>query len=205
LHVVALAEKASPAMLSYEELLNKASMEEPSVEISENDLISLRYTGGTTGPPKGVIHDHRSNIAILNNILMNDFMIEEGDAIALSGPITHASGFMILPHIVRGAKVILLSHFDFKEFLETIEREKVTTLYLVPTMIVMMLAHPDLKKHDLSSLKTIRYGASQFPGSIETRRRGLRKHFCSSLRVRVDRRRNASNPPFEERSSFEWK
>jgi len=171
LHVVAFTEKAPPSMLSYEELLNKASTEEPSVEISENDLISLRYTGGTTGPPKGVIHDHRSNIAILNNILTNDFLIEEGDAIAVSGPITHASGFMILPHIVRGAKVILLSCFDPKEFLETIEREKVKTLYLVPTMIVMMLAHPDLKKHNLSSLKTIRYGAS--PISPEVLRRGI--------------------------------
>jgi acyl-CoA synthetase (AMP-forming)/AMP-acid ligase II len=76
------------------------------------------------------------------------------------GPVTHASGSMILPHILRGAKVVILSSFDVKALLETIQKERITTLYLVPTMIVMLLANPDLKKYDLSSLKNIRYGAS---------------------------------------------
>jgi long-chain acyl-CoA synthetase len=67
---------------------------------------------------------------------------------------------MIYPHIVRGAKVVILPGFDEKDLLETIQKERITTLYLVPTMIVMLLAYPDLKKYDLSSLKTIRYGAS---------------------------------------------
>lgn len=170
-HSVCVPRNAPESMYDYEELLSKSSNYEPEVEIGEEDIISLRYTSGTTGPPKGVIHDHRSNIAILYNMLMDDFKIEEGDSIAIAGPITHASGFMVLPHIVRGAKVVILPKFDPKGMLETIEREQVTTLYLVPTMIAKILAQPDLGKYDLSSLKTIRYGAS--PISPEVLKRAI--------------------------------
>jgi acyl-CoA synthetase (AMP-forming)/AMP-acid ligase II len=91
---------------------------------------------------------------------MDGLGIEEGDAVALTAPVTHASGSMILPHIARGAKIVLLSSFDVQTLLETIQKERISTLYLVPTMIVMILAYPDFKKYDLTSLKTIRYGAS---------------------------------------------
>jgi len=147
-------------LLSYEPLLGKASPEKPEVEISDQDIINLRYTAGTTGQPKGVIHSHRSNAIMVYNNLMEGVRIEEGDAVALTGPVTHASGSMILPHILRGAKVVILSGFDEQALLETIQKERITTLYLVPTMIVMLLAYPELKKYDLSSLKNIRYGAS---------------------------------------------
>ncbi len=168
---ICITDKSLPSMLAYEELLAHASAEQPRVEISGEDIISLRYTAGTTGQPKGVIHDHRSSVIALYNSLMDGLHIQEGDAVALMGPVTHASGAMILPHILRGAKVIILPGFDVPRLLETIERERVTTLYLVPTMLVMMLAHPQLKSHDLSSLKTIRYGAS--PISPEVLKRAI--------------------------------
>jgi len=168
---IAVSGQAPQSMRSYEDLLAAASAQDPDVEIFEDDIISLRYTAGTTGLPKGVIHNHKSNIIMLYNILMDGFRIEERDAVALMGPVTHASGSMILPHIIRGAKVVILSSFDVQRLLETIQQERITTLYLVPTMIVMMLAHPDLKKYDLSSLKTIRYGAS--PISPETLKRAI--------------------------------
>ena len=163
--------RAREGMLSYEELLAEVSPEKPKVEIFEEDIVSLRYTAGTTGQPKAVIHDHRSNIVTVYNILMEGLRIEEGDAIALMGPVTHASGSMILPHILRGAKVVILSSFDLQVLLETIQKERITTLYLVPTMIVMLLAYPDLKKYNLSSLKNIRYGAS--PISPEVLKRAI--------------------------------
>lgn len=170
-HVVCVTGQPHGNMLDYEKLIGRASAEEPGAAISEEDMISLRYTSGTTGRPKGVIHDHRSNITALFNSLMDGLGIEKGDVIALMGPVTHASGAMILPHILRGAKVIILSGFDAAGILKLIEKERVTTLYLVPTMIVMLLARPDLKNHDLSSLKTIRYGAS--PISPEILKRGI--------------------------------
>ncbi|RJQ75228.1 MAG: long-chain-fatty-acid--CoA ligase [Desulfobacteraceae bacterium] len=146
--------------LEYEKLLSDAASTEPPVPIDEQDVSSLRYTSGTTGKPKGVIHNHRNYITMLFNILTSGFTIREGDSIALMGPVTHASGSMILPHILNGAKVIILSHFEAGQILELVQKERITTLYLVPTMIVMLLNHPKVSDYDLSSLRTIRYGAS---------------------------------------------
>jgi long-chain acyl-CoA synthetase len=170
-HALCVTGEPLKGMPAYEELMAQASPQNPGTDVSEEDIISLRYTAGTTGQPKGTIHDHRSFVTMVFNILMDGFQIHEGDAVALMGPVTHASGAMILPHIVRGAKVVILSTFDIPTILETIQKEQITTLYLVPTMIVMMLAYPDLKKYDLSCLKNIRYGAS--PISPEVLKKGI--------------------------------
>jgi acyl-CoA synthetase (AMP-forming)/AMP-acid ligase II len=159
-HCICVTGDTPKGMLDYEEILSRASPDEPDVEIADHDLITLRYTAGTTGRPKGVIHDHRAHTTKVHNMLMDGFPIEEGDSIILVGPITHASGSMILPHILRGARVIIKSGFDPVELLQTVERERATTLYLVPTMLVMMLSLPDLSRYNLGSIKTIRYGAS---------------------------------------------
>jgi len=168
---ICVSDHTKEGMLSYEEIMAKSSPQKPEVEILDDDIISLRYTAGTTGKPKGVIHTHRSNVIVVYNALMDGLGIEEGDAIALTAPVTHASGTMIIPHIVRGAKVVLLPRFDVPMLLETIQKERITTLYLVPTMIAMILAYPELKKYDVSSLKTIRYGAS--PISPDLLRRAI--------------------------------
>jgi acyl-CoA synthetase (AMP-forming)/AMP-acid ligase II len=102
---------------------------------------------------------------------MEGIQISEEDSIALTSPVTHASGSMILPFMMRGAKVVILPGFDERMLLEVIQKEKITALYLVPTTIVMLLNYPDLKKYDLSSLKNIRYGAS--PISPDVLKRGI--------------------------------
>jgi acyl-CoA synthetase (AMP-forming)/AMP-acid ligase II len=165
-HVICVTGRLDESMLDYEELMAAADPGEPQVAIGDDDLADLRYTSGTTGRPKGAVHTHRANLAGFHNVLIDGLDIQEGDAVALSGPVTHASGSMVLPHVYRGAKVIVLSGFDPNTILEVIQRERVTTLYLVPTMIVMILANPDLHQYDLSSIKTIRYGASPIAPEI---------------------------------------
>jgi acyl-CoA synthetase (AMP-forming)/AMP-acid ligase II len=164
--VVCVTGRPRHNMLDYEELLAAAAAVDPQVDLNDEDISSLRYTSGTTGRPKGVIQCHRGTITGMYNVLTSGFTIREGDTVALSGPVTHASGAMILPHIVSGGRIIILTHFDSKEILELIEKERITTLYLVPTMIVMLLNHPDVEKYDFSSLKTIRYGASPISPDI---------------------------------------
>jgi acyl-CoA synthetase (AMP-forming)/AMP-acid ligase II len=79
------------------------------------------------------------------------------------GPITHGSYTMVLPIMLRGGRSMILSGFEVDLLLKTIEKERVTHLLLVPTMINMMLNHPDLKKYDLRSIRTIFYSASPMP------------------------------------------
>jgi acyl-CoA synthetase (AMP-forming)/AMP-acid ligase II len=79
------------------------------------------------------------------------------------GPITHASGGMVLPIMIYGGCNLILRAFDMKLLLETIEKEKVTHFFTVPTMLNFLMAYPDLKKYDLSSIQMILYGASPMP------------------------------------------
>jgi fatty-acyl-CoA synthase len=66
----------------------------------------------------------------------------------------------MLPVLLRRGRCVILGHFDPKVLLETIEKEKITATFLVPTMIYILLEYPDLKKYDVSSLRNIIYGAS---------------------------------------------
>jgi len=159
-HVICVDGTPPSGTLNYEDLIVKASPQEPDVEIKDDDIFRLSYTSGTTGVPKGVVQHNGAAMTSFYNVLLDGLDIKKDDSVALTSPVTHASGAMILPHFIRGAKVVILPGFDSKKLLETVEKERITTLYLVPTTIVMLLNDPDLKKYDLSSVKSIRYGAS---------------------------------------------
>ena len=166
-HVIVVSRgKYTGSRLSYEDLLAAAPTNEPEVVIHSEDPYSIRYTSGTTGKPKGVLQLFRSDITQLYNSLMEGLEIRQTDAVALTAPVTHASGSQILPHIAKGAKVVILPGFEPEDLLKAIEKEKITTLYLVPTMIVMLLNHPDLSKYDIGSIRTIRYGASPIAPNV---------------------------------------
>jgi fatty-acyl-CoA synthase len=75
-------------------------------------------------------------------------------------PLTHAGGCLILPVLLRRGRCVIIDHFEPELFLQTVERERVTMTFLVPTMIYVLLDHPSLQKHDFSSLRNIIYGAA---------------------------------------------
>lgn len=172
-HVICVGGEAEAPALTYGELVAGAAEDLPNLAVGEDDAISIRYTAGTTGKPKGVEHTHGSHLIKVFNHLMDGFVIEEDDAIVLTAPVTHASGSTILPHIVRGARVVILPKFDPEILMQTVEQEKATTLYMVPTMLVMLLNHPKINDYDLSSIKTIRYGAA--PIATDTLKMGIKR------------------------------
>ncbi len=129
------------------------------VEIDPEDLVGIYYTGGTTGKPKGVMLSHRAWVyTVLIEMLEFGFGWEE--TFVYLTPLTHAGGCLMLPVLLRKGRCVILDHFDPKLLLETIQKEKVTATFLVPTMIYILLDYPDLKSCDLSSLRNIIYGAS---------------------------------------------
>jgi len=82
------------------------------------------------------------------------------ETFAFATPLTHAGGCLILPVLLKRGICEIHDHFDPKLFLERVEKVKITSTFIVPTMIYVLLDHPDLKKYDLSSLRNIIYGAS---------------------------------------------
>jgi acyl-CoA synthetase (AMP-forming)/AMP-acid ligase II len=150
--------------IDYEELLENSTEDEPDVELDDMQLTRIMYTSGTTGRQRGVSMSYRLRIEGFKNMFMNfDAYFDCNDTLLTVAPLTHAAGLNLLPFYMKGARLILHPRFDPQGVLETIERERVTVVLLAPTMIVMLLQHPEIHHHDYSSLRRIFYGMSPIP------------------------------------------
>lgn len=119
----------------------------------------LNYTGGTTGKSKGVLRRHRSPAQMTLSIL-GDYELPSEPRYLAVAPITHVSGSMVLPSLMRGGTVHLSKGFDPDKLLATIARERINMTLLVPTMIYVLLDHPKFDRAALASLELLLYGAS---------------------------------------------
>jgi acyl-CoA synthetase (AMP-forming)/AMP-acid ligase II len=162
-HLIVIG-KAVPGTISYDKLVSAHRETEPRMEISDNDILRLQYTSGTTGVPKGAIYPFRMIYSWMENMLINlDKPISPKDANLNVGPITHATGNNLMLYFIKGARNVILERFDEDEVLWTIQNERITSMLVVPTMITRLLSHPNLHSYDLSSLKRIWYGTAPIP------------------------------------------
>ena len=145
-----------------DDILAAARACEPALLASHSavdDVCVLIYTGGTTGKPKGVIHTHRVQVAMVMAELAEWDWPREVRMLAMT-PITHAAGAMILAVLLRSGTFVMSKGFDAQRFFELVERHRITCTFLVPTMIYVLLDHPGLREADFSSLQLVIYGAS---------------------------------------------
>lgn len=124
-----------------------------------DDVCALSFTGGTTGRAKAAVRLQRDAVSGCMAILA-DFDLPESPQYLAVAPISHVAGTKILPTLLRGGTVHLLSAFDPAQMLAVMQRERIDTTLLVPTMIYMLLDTPALARTDLSALKLMLYGAS---------------------------------------------
>jgi acyl-CoA synthetase (AMP-forming)/AMP-acid ligase II len=130
----------------------------------------LISSGGTTGRPKGVMLTQRNFEAMIGSYWAA-MRFEAPPVHLIVAPITHAAGafaWLFFPH---GGTQVLMSSADPEGILSAIERMRVTHLFLPPTLIYMLLAHPCVREFDYSSLRTLLYGAA--PMSSEKLREAM--------------------------------
>jgi acyl-CoA synthetase (AMP-forming)/AMP-acid ligase II len=156
--------------LSYEELLADGTAEEAGGQVSAIGA-SMIYTSGTTGRPKGA---YRPNGVNIENVLQSISVFElSGDDVHLmAGPGYHSAvGYFSALSQLLGATVVIEKRFDAAEALELIDRHKVTTTFMAPTLISRMLNLPDEVRasRDHSSLRQIITGAAPCPISLKER------------------------------------
>src|SRR3954470_25038499 len=109
--------------------------------------------------PKGVVHSHRTALTTLLACAL-EFDIERDERHGHVAPLTHSGFATFLPVWLRGGCNVLLRGFDVDAFLDAVERERITSTIVVPTMIAVLLESPRLGTADLSSLRTLQYGAA---------------------------------------------
>ena len=146
---------------SYEALRDAATVPAATAPELTDDVLQL-YTSGTTGLPKGVRLDNRNYAAFLRlRTEVEGFNYGADDTVLIVMPLFHVAGTNIsFAGLAAGGRVVLAPEFRPAEVLRLIEHEKVAHVFLVPAMINMLLQAPEMETADLSSLKTVAYGAS---------------------------------------------
>jgi acyl-CoA synthetase (AMP-forming)/AMP-acid ligase II len=143
----------------YESLFDRPDDSPVDPVIDLDDTAWLFYTSGTTGKPKGAMETHRNLITMTQQFLLG--VVPDArptDVFLHAAPITHGTNSCGFPHLAVGAAHAFLERFDPAGFFRAVQRLRVTTTFLVPTMINMLLPDPDRSEHDLSSLRTVIYG-----------------------------------------------
>ncbi|HLI67717.1 MAG TPA: AMP-binding protein [Caulobacteraceae bacterium] len=160
--VIQIGGAPRPGWLAFDEVAGLAAPEHLAAlaalqpTLKNDEAINIQFTSGTTGLPKGATLSHRN---ILNNgyFVGRAIGLREGDRLCIPVPLYHCFGMVMgnLGCITHGATMIYPSEaFDPLAVLQTVEKERCTGLYGVPTMFIAELGHPEFDRFDLSSLRT---------------------------------------------------
>lgn len=130
-----------------------------AVPLAPDHIVSITYTGGTTGKPKGVIGTAQA-MATMTQVQLAEWEWPESPKFLMCTPLSHAGAAFFVPTVIKGGSLFVLAKFDPAEVLRTIEEQQITATMLVPSMLYALMDHPDSHTRDLSSLETVYYGAS---------------------------------------------
>ena len=176
-HIIKIDEDAHAGIHRFADLLPEPTpvqldqLQAIAADLQFDETINIQFTSGTTGNPKGTMLTH-------NNILNNGYFVGEAihltpqDRVCISVPLFHCFGMVMgnLACITHGSAMIYPSAvFNPLDTLKTIQQEKCTAAYGVPTMFIALLEHEQFDEFDLSSLRTGIMAGSPCPREIMQR------------------------------------
>jgi len=172
--VVYFGEADTPAgTVSFDELATKSAPVADAFR-GGDELAGIFYTGGTTGFPKGVMLSHRNLLVAAYGSIASG-SVRVGGQVLAAAPLFHlAALWQWSATNLSGGTHVIVAGFDPVAVMSLIEKHQISNMLLVPTMIQMLVDHPDLAQHDLSCLDQLVYGASPIsPALLDRARRAL--------------------------------
>jgi 2-furoate---CoA ligase len=151
---------AEGADSTYEELRTTNSREFIQPNIQDNAICLMLYTSGTTGRPKGVPRSHQNEYgAAIAHIIQNQYEVRESTIGVM--PLYHTMGMRsLLSMAFLNGKLVMTPDYRPETVLEALEKEKISCVYLVPTIFHDLIYHQDLEKYNLSSLRKLGYAGA---------------------------------------------
>ncbi len=175
--LIAISDTPPQWARSYKTMISETSDDEPEIIGGDDDTLTILYTSGTTGRPKGAMLTHFNYF--IGSVTVVASCGEMGDTALVGLPLFHIGGLGGVPMCVYlGQRLVLLKTFDARRFLELIQEEKVTGFGSVPALLTMLKAVPDFEKYDWSSVKIILVYAAPVPVTM------LKEYAAAGIEVR---------------------
>ena len=128
-------------------------------DLQLGDTQAIKFTGGTTGVPKGVMQTYRSWNAVIA-IQIRAWEMAEGDRFLIAAPITHGTSTYILPTLATGGTLVLIDRARPGVILDNIANNAITTTFLPPTVIYMMMEEDGIENMKFDVLRNLIYGSA---------------------------------------------
>lgn len=176
--LIAISDDPPEWAKSYETLISQASAQEPEIIGGDDDTLTILYTSGTTGRPKGAELTH--TYYYWNSVnLMSSLGLDIGNTTLIALPLFHIGALAAPPWVVHyGGKVVLLRSLDPQRFLELLQEEKITGFGSVPALLDILKWVPNFEKYDWSSVRTILVYAAPVPVTL------IKEYAAAGIQVR---------------------
>ncbi len=144
---------------AYEKVIEQFKGKAYVNEVDENDTMAIMYTSGTTGNPKGVMLSHRNMVSGALSLAIA-CEVDFHDIIGHVAPLTHGANFLSHVAWLYGLTQVVYDKFEPEQFIHSLEKDRVSILFLVPTMVNLMIQHEHFDPNKLSTIKSINMAGS---------------------------------------------